>query len=94
MQVHDILRIAVDEHGRMLVHLSSTDEAVMAVTSLVWERQLSGDKRPMDLLFSVVVHYLAQELSGNLEADFLSKVEATTPIYRETYRNMRNKEIN
>lgn len=84
-----LLKVAYDEGGNVVVTIPDGDEAVIAVANYIYDNIRKKDRAPLDVLFSVVVHFLAMDLSGNFEKQFVKNIKETTPQYREGYRMMR-----
>jgi len=83
-----ILKMEHDEQGNLVVEIPDTDSAVVAIASHVWDGIRKKDQRPLDILFSVVTHFLAQDISGNIEKQFIKNIKEVVPEYRAQYATM------
>lgn len=83
-----ILKIEHDEQGNLVVEIPDTDNAVMAVATHVWDGIRKKDQRALDILFSMVTHFLAQDISGNIEKQFIKNLKEVVPEYRAQYATM------
>ena len=88
MNVKEIITVAYDENGDTVVNIPDHEQAVLAVSDYIHKKLLEKDQEPLDVLFSIVVHFLAMDLSGNFEKQFIKNIKETTPTYREGYRMM------
>ena len=89
MEEKILFKVSYNEKGDTVVEMPNSDDAVMALTNHIHSEIRKSNTEPLDLLFSVVVHLLAQDLSGGFEKQFIKNVKDTTPQYREGYRQMR-----
>ena len=88
MNVKELINVSYDENGNTVVTIPNKDEAVIAVCNYIHENIQRKNRLPLDVLFSIVVHFLAMELSGKFEKQFIENIKETTPQYREGYRMM------
>ena len=88
MEEKELIKVAYDENGNTVVTIPDYDEAVIAVCNYVHDNLRQKNREPLDVLFAIVVHFLAMELSGNFEKQFIKNLKETTPTYREGYRMM------
>ena len=84
-----VLKVSIDENGNTVVDIPNNDEACMHITNYIWENIRKNDTGPLDVLFSIVVHMLAQNLDMRFEKQFINNLKETTPQYREGYRALR-----
>lgn len=89
MEEKILFKVSYNEKGDTVVEMPNSDDAVMAITNHIHASIRQNNTAPLDVLFSVVVHLLAQDLSGGFEKQFIKNVKETTPQYREGYRQMR-----
>lgn len=89
MEEKVLLKVAYDENGQTVVNIPDSGEAIFAVCNYVLGNLVQKKREPLDVLFSVVVHFLAMDISGNFEKQFIKNIRETTPTYREGYRMMR-----
>lgn len=89
MEEKIIIKVAYDEEGNTVVELPNNDEAVIAISNYIHSRLQAKDIAPLEVVFSIVVHFLAMDLSGNFEKQFIKNLKETTPQYRDGYRMMR-----
>jgi len=89
MEEKIIIKVAYDEAGSTIVEVPNGDEAVIAISNYIHANLLEKEIGPLEFIFSVVVHFLAMDISGNFEKQFIRNIKETTPQYREGYRMMR-----
>ena len=89
MNTKELITVSYDENGNTVVSIPDSEEAIIAVSNYIHDNIRKKDTAPLDVLFSVVVHFLAMDLSGNFEKQFIKNIKDTTPQYREGYRMMR-----
>ncbi|MBQ3813648.1 MAG: hypothetical protein II841_08790 [Bacteroidales bacterium] len=84
-----LLKVSYDKDGKTVVEIPNSDDAVIAITNHIHDNIVKRNTGPLDVMFSIVVHFLAMDLSGSFEKQFIRNIKATTPKYREGYRAMR-----
>ena len=89
MEEKTLLKVSYDEKGDTVVDIPDSENAVMALTNYIGANLRKQNQQPLDVLFSVVLHLCAQDLSGEFEKQFIKNLKATTPQYRDGYRQMR-----
>ena len=89
MEEKILLKVSYDKDGNTVIEMPDSDEAVIAITNYIHDNIVKRESGPLDVLFSIVVHFLAMDLSGSFEKQFIKNIKETTPQYREGYRAMR-----
>ena len=89
----DILTIT-QEDDYIDVKIPDRDLAVMTLTDIIWDRVQHRSQMGLDMLFSVVVHTLARDLSGKFQEEFIENIRKTVPTYRNVYKKMREQKKN
>ena len=89
MEEKIIIKVAYDEKGGIVVEVPNSDEAVIALSNHIHANLQKKEIAPLEFIFSVVVHFLAMDLTGNFEKQFIKNIKETTPQYRDGYRMMR-----
>ncbi len=83
----DILTI-IARGDDAVVHIPDDDLAVMTISDIIWDAMKQNRHRALNLLFSILVHTLARDLSGKLQEEFLENIRKTVPAYRNVYKKM------
>ena len=89
MEEKIIIKVAYDKDGNTVVEVPNSEEAVIAVANHIQSNLQKKEIGPLEFIFSVVVHFLAMDLTGNFEKQFIKNIKETTPQYRDGYRMMR-----
>lgn len=84
----DILTIT-QEDDYIDVKIPDRDLAVMTLTDIIWDRVQHRSQMGLDMLFSVVVHTLARDLSGKFQEEFIENIRKTIPQYQNAYKKLR-----
>lgn len=84
----DILTIT-QEDDYIDVKIPDRDLAVMTLTDIIWDRVQHRSQMGLDMLFSVVVHTLARDLSGKFQEEFIKNIRKTIPQYQNAYKKLR-----
>lgn len=83
-----LLELAIED-GNLSLFTSKkegdSDKIVVSIVDTIWREFMKHNNEPLDILFAVVVHLLAQDLTGKFEEDFINNLRKTTPQYRENY---------
>ncbi len=91
MKLKTLLKVSEDDKGGIIVNCPNREEAVMAITDHLLATASKGDQKALDLLFSVTVHFLASETSGQLEEQYIANLRNVVPSYRKGYAEMVDK---
>lgn len=79
-----LLELTLEDDNISLL-VGDEDKVVLTLTDTIRREFVKGNNKPLDILFAVVVHLVAQALTGKFEEDFISNLKETTPQYRENY---------
>lgn len=87
-QEETLFRVYVDEKGDLKWECPNSDDAVMAITDMIWHGIATKDQRLLDILFAVQVHTLARDLSGKMQAQYHENIDEFVRKYRDAYKQM------
>lgn len=86
MRQKTILNVSKDKNGEVKVSCPDSEAAVVALTKHICKTAAEGDDAALNILFSVTVHILALDVTGEFEEQYIGNIRKTTPAYRECAR--------
>lgn len=90
MKNQKLLSVFADAQGEVKAWMPDSDQAVIALSNYIFSQAMQGNKKPLDVLFSVSVHVLARDITGKSLEDWAENLKKVTPVYSDALKQVIN----
>jgi len=84
--MEEIIKLLADQSGNTEVVCADKEKAVKNLANHIVKDLTQGKHDALDLLFSVTVHVLAMEPTGNFAKEYTQNLIASADKYRKGYK--------